>query len=131
MIVPATATAARPAPSATQRSRCRSAPRVRRKRSTIATAPTGTASATGSAPGRKTNEVQAPLKPSTLNGLSSDWYGTSSFWCPITPASRKSTGPSAAYQAHQRQRGDGSVPVGVSSRTKPSSTGQGMKASEA
>jgi len=34
-------------------------------------------------------------------------------------ASRKTTGAAAATHAHQRQRGEGSDPVGVSSRTKP------------
>ena len=38
---------------------------------------------------------------------------------PTVSARTKTTGPAAATQAHQRQRGDGSDPVGVSSRTKP------------
>jgi hypothetical protein len=36
-----------------------------------------------------------------------------------TDASTHTTGAAAAILAHQRQRGDGSDPVGVSSSTKP------------
>jgi hypothetical protein len=38
----------------------------------------------------------------------------------------KTAGATAATQAHQRQRGDGSAPVGVSSRTKPTSASPAM-----
>ncbi len=38
---------------------------------------------------------------------------------PTVSASRKPAGAAAASLAHQRQRGEGSDPVGVSSRTKP------------
>jgi hypothetical protein len=41
---------------------------------------------------------------------------------PNVSASRNSTGEAAATRAHQRQRGDGSEPVGVSSRMKPTQT---------
>jgi len=38
--------------------------------------------------------------------------------------SSSSTGPAAAILAHQRQRGEGSDPVGVSSSTKPAHDSQ-------
>jgi hypothetical protein len=38
---------------------------------------------------------------------------------PNVSATRNSTGAAAASLAHQRQRGEGSDPLGVSSSTKP------------
>jgi len=46
-------------------------------------------------------------------------------------ASRQATGAAAVAQAHQRQRREGSDPVGVSSRTKPMQPSPGMKVTEA
>jgi hypothetical protein len=62
------------------------------------------------------------------NGLRTAPSGESGSDCGI-PSSHETTnaaGTAAASQANQRQRGDGSEPVGVSSRTKPAQDSQVM-----
>jgi hypothetical protein len=49
---------------------------------------------------------------------------------PRSQATVNATGAAAASQAHQRQCGDGSDPVGVSSRMKPTIPSPGMKLTE-
>ena len=67
------------------------------------------------------------------NGLRTAPSGESGSDCGI-PSSHETTnaaGTAAASQANQRQRGDGSDPVGVSSRMKPMQPSPGMKLAEA
>jgi hypothetical protein len=115
----ATATATTAAPNASQRSCWRSVPRARRKRTTSDQAPTGIAST-----------VTARLTPlATCNGparkVTASGFGTAPKGMPPngrgTAVTRPTAGAAAATLAHQRQRREGSDPVGVSSRTKPSS----------
>jgi hypothetical protein len=59
-----------------------------------------------------------PPKASKSNGLSSGWYRSGDGLGATVTASRKATGTAALIRAHQRQRAEGSDPVGVSSRTR-------------
>jgi hypothetical protein len=68
-----------------------------------------------------TATVRAPVRAGTATGFTIDSYG-GMVNGPNVSAARKTTGAAAATQAHQRQRADGSDPVGVSSRTKPMHT---------
>ncbi len=61
---------------------------------------------------------RAPWRVWKSNGPSSAWYGPNGGGASGT-ASRPTSGAAAAIPAHQRQRGEGSVPVGVNSMTKP------------
>ena len=53
----------------------------------------------------------------TRNWTATAWYGGSSGWVSSTIAA---TAAATTSPAHQRQRGEGSDPVGVSSSTNPS-----------
>jgi hypothetical protein len=62
-----------------------------------------------------------PARPGTASGLVTDSS------CPSSRSgwpSRKTIGTAAVTIAHQRQRGEGSDPVGVSSKIKPTKAGQ-------
>src|SRR6266498_5850016 len=67
------------------------------------------------------------------NGLETEANGESgsSTGTPSSHETRNASGSAAATQAHQRQRGDGSDPVGVSSRMKPMQPSPGTKVAEA
>src|SRR6266498_4170904 len=67
------------------------------------------------------------------NGLETAANGESgaSTGTPSSHETRNASGSAAATQAHQRQRGDGSDPVGVSSRMKPMQPSPGTKVAEA
>jgi hypothetical protein len=51
--------------------------------------------------------------------LATDWYSGPSGCGSSVTVSRTTTGAAVATLAHQRQRGEGSLPVGVNSRMKP------------
>src|SRR6266571_3213387 len=128
--VPTTARAASPAASATQRSCWRSTPRARRKRSTSAAAAIGTPRPVTTPPRPRTTD-NGVAKAGTASGLETDWYGGSNDPGESAADTRNSTGPATATLAHHRQRGEGSDPLGVSSRMKLRKAGQGMKLLEA
>ncbi len=111
-----TATATGAVPTASQRNCWRSTPRALRKRTTSDAAPIGMASpaitkVTPRATGSHTSKAR------TASGSATDWSGSVNG--PSTDDSNPTTAASAATLAHQRQRGEGSDPVGVSSRMKP------------
>ena len=117
----ATTTAAR----ASQRSCWRSVPPARRNRTTSDQAPTGmartvTASATWAGPSR------ASARPGTASGLATERSGSTNGWG--SQQAMATSGAAAATLAHQRQRGDGGAPVGVSSRMSPGQAPVGMPA---
>jgi hypothetical protein len=61
-----------------------------------------------------------PLRRRRSNGLPTAWYrGCGGSGASVTTTS-KTTGAATMILAHQPQRGEGSDPVGVSSRMKPS-----------
>jgi hypothetical protein len=115
----ANAVAASAAPRASQRSCSRSSPRARRNRSSNDTAPTTSPARTSRAP---TGKMAAPTpcsRAATPSGfLISGYSGDSGRGC-STEARKATTTPAAVTLAHQRQRGDGRVPVGESRRMKP------------
>src|SRR6266508_800032 len=120
---PARTTAAaktiRAAAIATQRNCNRSTPRARPKRPTSDPAATTTArTVTARATWLATSTT--PLKPRKSNGPPTAWYRGSNGPPASVTTTSKTTGAATMILAHQRQRGDGSDPVGVSSRTKPS-----------
>jgi hypothetical protein len=105
------------APQISQRSCSRSTPRARRYRSSSATAPTIRETRTTRA--ANMSRASAPDRAGTPSGLAMSGYsGRSGAGSTIAPSSH-TTAAAAAILAHQRQRGDGSRPVGVSSSTKP------------
>jgi hypothetical protein len=63
-------------------------------------------------------------KADMASGLATDWKGSSRD-CGANDASANS-GAAAAILASQRQRGEGSQPVGVSSSMKPRQAARGM-----
>ena len=103
---------------ASQRSCSRSVPRARRYRPTSDPAPTTTPTRTTRALGRN-----RALSAGTPNGLPTDGCSGYSGVGLVTPARAPVAAAAATSRAHQRQRGDGNVPVGVSSRTKPTIAG--------
>jgi len=106
------------AANATQRSCWRSMPRARRKRTTSAPAATSTARMlTTRAPWLTTSST--PPRAGTPSGLSTPVAAGSSGSGSSSIAATNTTGAAAATLAHQRQRGEGSDPVGVNSNTKP------------
>ena len=110
----AAARAASAAAAVTQRSWRRSIPRARRNRSTSDPAATSSPTRTTMSPSRAT-AASGPLW--NRRGTATASYGGSSgFAWRVTD----STDATTTSQAHQRQRGDGGDPVGVSSRTNPS-----------
>ena len=102
------------AASASQRSCSRSVLCARRERPSSDPAPTTRPSRVTSTQGRN-----SAARAGTARGLPtagcSGYRGLGS----VTRASTPSATAVAATLAHQRQRGDGSLPVGVSSNTKP------------
>jgi hypothetical protein len=108
---------ARVAPQASQRSCWRSVPRARRNRST--SDPAATTSATRTTRAASQSPASGPLRAGTPNGLPICGYSGRNGAGSTTDPSSHSTGAAAATRAHQRQRGEGSRPVGVSSSTKP------------
>ncbi len=130
--VSSTAAGARAAASTSQRSCWRSTPLARRKRTSSEPAATTMVRAVA-------GEVvpytawSGPARAATANGLRTACSGESRSTpgTPPTHDSRNASGRAAATQAHQRQRADGSDPVGVSSRMKPMQPSPGTKVAEA
>jgi len=65
---------------------------------------------------------RTPPRPRKSSGPATAWYRGSNDPSASVTTSSKLTGAAPVTQAHQRQRGEGSDPVGVSSRTKPIKT---------
>ena len=104
------------APQISQRNCSRSTPRAR-YRSSSDTAPTIRETRTIRA--ANTSRSSGPNRAGTPSGLAmSEYSGRSGAGSKIDPSSQ-SPAAAAAILAHQRQRGDGSRPSGVSRSTKP------------
>jgi hypothetical protein len=105
------------APQMSQRSWSRSIPRARRNRSSSDTAPTIRETSTTRA--AKRSRPSGAARAGTSSGLAMSGYSGYSGAGPMIDPSSHSPAAAAAILAHQRQRGDGSRPVGVSRSTKP------------
>jgi hypothetical protein len=109
----ATATPPGTAAATSHRSCWRSTKRARRKRTIREAAPIGIVSpVTTKATPRST--TSGPANARTTGGVATD-----SWSAPSADDAIPNTQAAAATLAHQRQRGEGSEPVGVSSKTKP------------
>src|SRR4029450_8031309 len=108
-------------PGPPQRSCWRSLPRARRNRSTSDIAPASTDTRTTTNPARP-GTTSRRYRVGTARGLPYQ-SGASGSGC-TTDATTTSTGAAAAALAHQRPRGDGRDPVGVSSSTNPAQASQ-------
>jgi hypothetical protein len=108
---------ARAAPQASQRSCWRSVPRARRNRSI--SDPAATTSATSTTRPATQSQSMWPSRAGTASGLPTSGNSGRSGAGSTTDPSSHNSAAAAATRAHQRQRGDGSRPVGVSSSTKP------------
>ena len=62
--------------------------------------------------------VSGPTSRCAANGLATDWNGAFSGRGSSDLATSQTAGATAMAAAHQRQRGDGNDPVGMSSTTK-------------
>ena len=113
------ATAASAAPQASQRSCWRSVPRARRKRPTSDTAPTTSATRTTTPAAGMATSSRPRGRAGTAERVP-DGRVLRVQRCRVDDRRQQPDhGAAAATLAHQRQRGEGSDPVGVSSRTKP------------
>jgi hypothetical protein len=113
------ATTSSTAATATQRSCWRSTPWARRKRATSDPAQTATARVVKARASWLTTSSTPPWPPNS-KGLPSTWTDGSTDPGARVTSTTSSSGTATMALAHHRQRGEGSDPVGVNSRTKPS-----------
>ncbi|HET9559863.1 MAG TPA: hypothetical protein VFS70_22205 [Actinomycetota bacterium] len=109
-------TDARAAARASQRSCSRSTPRARRNRTTSDPAATSSESATTAIPA---SAGTSSTRASAGTARALPWYSGASGSGWTASPTIVTTGATAATLAHQHQRDEGSLPVGVSSSTKP------------